>query len=75
MSKLEIAKEKFYNFLVGAAGLRFKSRKDFDEVVDAIVEAFQQSTQSDFACTCRKNQAGEITKYHRGCPEHDPASK
>jgi len=37
--KLEIAKERFYNFLVGAAGLRFKSRKDFDEVVEAIVKA------------------------------------
>jgi hypothetical protein len=41
MSELEIAKDKFYNFLVGAAGLRFKSRKDFDDVVDAIVKAAQ----------------------------------
>lgn len=24
-------------------------------------------------CTCRKNEHGEITKYHEGCPIHDTA--
>ena len=63
MSELEIAKEKFYNFLVGVAGLRFKSRKDFDEVVDAIVVAAQHRVQSDTQKACEVCGSIQDVKY------------
>lgn len=44
------------------------------EMNKTVYVAAQPSAQR-IGCTCRKNERGEITKYHAGCPEHDPANR
>jgi hypothetical protein len=62
MDEVQKAKEKFYQFFAGVAGLRFTGREEFDDVVDALIKASQ-------FCICVPvgNKKLEI---HPNCPIH-----
>lgn len=65
---------KWWEFHKTGATMWQSDRATAEEEAEKRWGAAQQSVER-IGCTCRKNEQGEIKKYHAGCPEHDPANR